>query len=649
VRPLALTAAIVCAAATGLAMLVLVGPVRTEAEVSDRPIQVADDGYLSSAACKACHPSEYETWRASYHRTMTQVATPDSVRAGFDGISVTELPGNPIRLTRRGAEFWAELNDPDAAAPAGASPPRIERQIVMTTGSHQQQVYWYSTGRGRLLGQLPAMFLIGDQRWIPRAAAFMRPPADSDFSETGRWNGVCINCHATHGKWRFGGAGVPARLDQAGNADTTIAELGIACEACHGPAAEHVRSNRNPLRRYALHLTRMPDPSIVQPIRLDPALTSEVCGQCHSVWNYHDRDDEQRVNETGLPYRPGDELRQTRLVAQPASAMTTAAAAQALARDPGLIADSFWSDGMIRVSGREYNGLIESPCYRNGTGAQKLSCSSCHTMHRPPSESLSDSSSAPLSTAAWADRHQVGTGMDGNQACVQCHQSIGSGIAAHTRHQPESSGSACQNCHMPYTTYGLLRAMRSHQISSPTVAASIETGRPNACNLCHLDKTLQWTADALEGWYGTPPVPLTRDQQTIAASLLWLLGGDAGQRALAAWSMGWPPAQAASGTAWTAPYLSGLLDDPYAAVRYIANRSLKSLPGLGAFSYDFVAPSERRLADVAAVLSRWQAGRGRSAPTVDPALLYAPDGSFDAAAINRLVKGRNDRRVSLRE
>ena len=50
---------------------------------------------------------------------------------------------------------------------------------------------------------------------------------------------------------------------------------------------------------------------------------------------------------------------------------------------------------------------------------------------------------------------------------------------------------------MPFTTYGLLKTIRSHQISNPSVQATLETGRPNACNLCHLDKTLEWTANAL--------------------------------------------------------------------------------------------------------------------------------------------------------
>ena len=36
----------------------------------------------------------------------------------------------------------------------------------------------------------------------------------------------------------------------------------------------------------------------------------------------------------------------------------------------------------------------------------------------------------------------------------------------------------------------------------------LETGRPNACNLCHLDRTLAWTAKHLEGWYGFAPPEL---------------------------------------------------------------------------------------------------------------------------------------------
>src|SRR5207249_7748250 len=99
----------------------------------------------------------------------------------------------PMRLERRGKEFWAEFDDPDDPQH------RVTRQVVMVTGSHHQQVYWYAR-RDRLVGQVPAMYLIAERRWIPRNAAFMYPPTESAASETGRWNMTCTNCHSTHGK-----------------------------------------------------------------------------------------------------------------------------------------------------------------------------------------------------------------------------------------------------------------------------------------------------------------------------------------------------------------------------------------------------------------------------------------------------------------
>ena len=122
----------------------------------------------------------------------------------------------------------------------------------MTTGSHHQQIYWYATGRGRTLGELPAIRLTADGRWIPRRAAVMHPPDVPLTSESGSWNGVCVSCHTTLGKTAFSTPfGTDALFSQTVN--TTAAEFGIACESCHGPSAEHIRANRNPARRYSLH------------------------------------------------------------------------------------------------------------------------------------------------------------------------------------------------------------------------------------------------------------------------------------------------------------------------------------------------------------------------------------------------------------
>src|SRR5262249_104019 len=142
-------------------------------------------------------------------------------------------------------------------------------------------------------------------------------------------------------------------------------------------------------------------------------------------------------------------------------------------------------------------------------------------------------------------------------------------IPAHTKHQADSAGSSCYNCHMPFTTYGLLKTIRSHQISSPTVQATLQTGRPNACNLCHLDKTLGWSAEHLHDRYGAAVPEMSADDLAVSASVMTLLKGDAGQRAIVGQAMGWGPAQQASGTGWMPPYLALLLTDSYDAVRYI--------------------------------------------------------------------------------
>jgi len=611
-----------------------------EASIAYRPIQVREDGYVSSDACKACHPAQYESWHGSFHRTMTQVATPETVRADFDGVRVDVVPGNPIVLERRGSGLWAELGDPDWESADGERP-RIRRQIVMTTGSHHQQVYWYRTDRTRVLGQLPATYLIAEGRWIPRDAALLHPPLEQPLSETGRWNAICVNCHATHGRRLLEEPGPSTTA-----ADTRVVELGIACESCHGPAGGHTRANRSPLRRYWQYLTGEANRSaIVQPARLPPALSSQVCGQCHAVWEYYDQDGERQANEHGLPYRPGDDLSATRFIVNPAADRDSPMMRAIVEGYEGYLEGSFWPDGMIRVSGREYNGLIASPCFVNATDPQEtLSCFSCHTMHRGPDDGMS--------IERWASTYQVAPGMDSNAACLQCHAPLGADLAGHTNHRPDSSGSLCYNCHMPYTTYGLLRGMRSHQISSPSVAASVETGRPNACNGCHLDKTLAWTAERLEAWYNLPLVGLSEDEATVAASLLGLLRGDAGQRALAAWSMGWEPAQQVSGTGWMGAPLAMLLDDPYDAVRFVAERSLRSLPGFDAFRYDSLAPRDERMGATLAVLAALEQRRRSSRPEdrrTDASLLLDADGAARMDAIIRLHLERDDHPVVLRE
>jgi hypothetical protein len=109
--------------------------------------------------------------------------------------------------------------------------------------------------------------------------------------------------------------------------------------------------------------------------------------------------------------------------------------------------------------------------------------------------------------------------------------------------------------------------------------------------------------------------------------------------------------QQAAGRHWIAPYLGVLLDDPYDAVRFIAERSLRTLPGydreLARLQYDFVrAPGTRP--PVAEEIARVAGARARGQPA-QSAVLLGDGGAFDADARARLLAERDQRAVNLLE
>jgi hypothetical protein len=595
-----------------------------ELEVVNRPVQAPGDGYTSSVACRACHPAEYESWRASYHRTMTQVAGPDAVIGDFGG-QAHDVYGHVVRHVREGDSFWVEMDDP---AHRGPGAPRVRRPVVMTTGSHHMQLYWFASGDHRKLGLSRLVWLVPEQRYVQFPENFLMPASPPGMERDaffGLWNGACLRCHSTNAD--------SGRLAN-GAFDTTVAELGIACESCHGRAEEHVLANTSPLRRHRLHGNDDADTTIVNPKRLSHDRSSELCGACHGIAPPRGM---VPGEDFWRRYRPGEDLDATRVVVTK-SEWEKPEYKDRVNRES--IEQHFWPDGMVRVSGRELNGLVETPCYRRG----ELTCLSCHRMHRAADD--------PRPRGEWAN-DQLKPGMDGNPACVQCHEELedAESLEAHAHHPAASSGSNCYNCHMPYTSFGLLKAIRSHQVSNPTVQESLETGRPNACNLCHLDKTLDWTARQLEAWHGTPRAELPEDERTVAASLIWSLRGDAAQRALLAWALGWEPAlEASSGNRFAGRFLATLLDDPYAAVRIVAWRSLSRDAALRDFNYDFMASPEARAHAASQALEIWEQSRRASGAPFDPSsVLDDPEGRLGHDVFDRLLAARDNRLMVLGE
>jgi len=457
-----------------------------------------------------------------------------------------EMLGVRFTLSRRGDSYWLTYSSKGVTR---------EKQIVLSTGSHHFQTYWIETDQSREVGSVPFVWLIDDQRWAPTTSIFVMPPDEPWRNTHGRWTSGCSSCHTTNPRPRRTGLN---------SFDTHVSEFGISCEACHGPGEQHVKDE----------LTS----SIVNPSILDHRRSAQVCGQCHGITGPVDEKDTARYNIEGPRYRPGQDLHEMVHVTRGGEYADHPRTSELYGPHETSIPSMFWSDGMVRVSGREYNGMLESPCFARG----EMSCVSCHQLHQSKSD--------PRPRKQWAN-DQLQHKMQDDRACLQCHESMSKNIEAHTHHKIDSTGSRCMNCHMSYTNYGLLKALRSHTIASPSVRESVEVGRPNACNQCHLDKTLKWTDGHMQKWYEHSPAKLTDDQQTIPATALWLLTGDAGQRALAAWTCGW---QDALGKNTMTPYLGSLLADPYPAVRYIAQRSLRAVLGDKALKYDYVGPPAQR-------------------------------------------------------
>jgi hypothetical protein len=500
--------------------------------------------------------------------------------------------------------------------------------VVLLTGSHTLQILWTETGQGRTLAQFPFAYIIAEKMWAPVTQTFLMPPETKEAYSIGAWNGACMDCHVTQGVSKF----------VAGNQwDTKVAEFGIACEACHSEGAEHIAANRNPFRRWKLHLTNKADDTIANASRMQGREASLTCGQCHSVWAFNGMEEKLDWNRHGGKFRPGHRDLGQRFVVQP-NEKEHAEQKEFIDRtEPGFFRNRFWGDGMIRVTGREMNGVEESPCYKGGA----FSCISCHEMH--------PANTTPAALQSWARSDQLAPKMESDQACLQCHKDMSTRLVSHTHHSADSSGSRCYNCHMPRTTYGLLHAMRSHQVSSPNLRESLEYGRPNACNLCHLDQTLGWTAEKLQAWYQQPVPELSEDDKTIAAAVQWLVKGDAGQRALLAWGMGWEPAQKISGRDWLYPFLISTLLDPYAAVRFDAWKSLQTLPGFEDFKFTYTADPEKLGEYAQEAYRKWWNERRPANPNFDPKTVLEPDGRFQAEVFQRLRRERDNTPIVLAE
>jgi len=570
---------------------------------------------------------------------MTQLPSVETVLAPFNQ-ELTGLAGR-WRLFQEEGLYKAEHTETSGRTKIAT--------VALLTGSHHMQNYWLSVGEGWLI-QLPWVWWIKGQRWIPVEMSFLRP-APIGPEPPAVWNDECVYCHTTSG---FRGADRSAAATQS-----QVDELGISCEACHGSATTHVAHYQSPINRYLGWLNR-PVEHVSAPLKpTDDSIN--VCGQCHGLFA-HLKGRERDL--LGDAHKPGDDIDKTRkfLRLEPSPLVGKRPVLKPIeGRGPtairgssgplhlsGLSTDglhlvggprgqqnlsvfvgevrlngdfepypgggflnvetwtdqqwygildalgysgiafkpydwnAFWDDGTMRTAGRALNGMLDAACASAGS----MTCASCHTMHGDDPDD------------------QLKAGHRGNEACASCHKAYVDDPVGHSHHPISGGGSDCQNCHMPHTTYGLLGASRTHRVENPQPFLMQQRGRPNACNLCHMDKSVRWAQSWTDRWYDKKPDEMPPDPRTHLdepAGLVWLLSGDAAQRAIAVWHLGWSYTRKVADTdRWLNGLKPIIKSDPYAAVRAIFEQVLTTVQPNE--KYDFTQwpiDTKRRLKKVA--------------------------------------------------
>lgn len=520
------------AAAIAIGAAVVLAAIGATAVARDlaTPRDLHEGAYVGSGECRRCHPDHHASWSRTFHRTMTQEASEASVLAAFDGRTVS-YGGRDARMTREGDRFVIVTSEGGVV--------RDRAVVDRTVGSHRYQQFLARDGD--TWWRLPIAWDVEEARFFHMNAAFLTPDPEGlgertidradDRRHVTRWNDNCVFCHNV--------APDPGLDAATGRFTTQVAELGIACEACHGPGGEHAARNADPLRRYWLHYLEGGgdgggDPTIVSPARLAPEQRADVCGRCHGQ---RITDDVGAFLSDGDPFVPGDDLA---LYSSPLWHDTT------LGDRERVFEPRFWRDGTPRLTAYEYQGLLQSRCASEGA----LTCTDCHGMHEGDARGQLRPSLA-----------------EGDAMCAgACHAELASDAAAraHSGHDAV----ACVDCHMPRIVYGVRDVHRSHRIDVPRPAANARAGRTDACTLCHLDRDARWAERVLAH---REPEPATSGATMLGSGV----GGDPVQRAVVMDAIARAPGEHRA--ARLGVLLSTMQDDAYPALRHLAWRSVRRM------------------------------------------------------------------------
>jgi tetratricopeptide (TPR) repeat protein len=401
-------------------------------------------GYAGSESCRKCHAAAFEKWHNSNHGLAERTITPQKDHSAF----------SPKQTLTHGKDSSEAFLDADGLAKILTLGPDHQRRaypVVCVIGNDPLRQFLIPAPGGRLqtcdVSLDPAK-----NEWFDVYGDEQRDPGDwGHWTGQGmNWNAMCAACHNTRLRKNY--------EPQSNSYHTTMAEMSVGCEACHGPMKAHVEWQEKPT------LTGKKDPTLSKPTRDQ---TMETCAACHA-----------RRSELTGDLIPGESFYDHFSLTVTDESNT------------------FHPDGQIRDENYEFTSFMSSRMQHAGvrcvdchdphsnkniiTGNQL--CMNCHTAPRP------DFPTAPVIDPT-----------------------------AHSRHGPDSTGNQCISCHMPVTVYMQRDPRHDHSFSIPDPKLTQEFGVPNACNKCHTDKDTDWAVAAHQKFYGDKPEHPSRTRAILVA------------------------------------------------------------------------------------------------------------------------------------
>ncbi|MBK8335899.1 MAG: hypothetical protein IPL03_04645 [Sterolibacteriaceae bacterium] len=517
------------------------------------PAATSRAAYVDNRQCLDCHQEQAGQWQQSHHSRAMAAPTAESVLGNFDNAEFRHR-GIASRFYKRDGKFMVRTDGPDGKL--------ADYEVAYAFGVSPLQQYLIALPGGRLQA-LQIAWDVEQQRWFHLLPKESARPGDV-LHWTGRYqtaNTMCIACHTTAYEKRYDAT--------SGQFDSRWKEPNVSCQSCHGPGGHHVQwadsFKAGKVRPDQAGENRGLSVSLKAG---DAGKQVDVCAGCHS-----------RRSDLSALAVPGEPLLDHYL--------------------PVLL-----SEGLYHADGQQLDEVYVDGSYRQSKMYQKgVACSNCHNPHTGKLRA------------------------DGNAVCLQCHSPQANAAfpnaagnydsEQHHRHKAGSAGAKCVACHMPSRTYMQIQARPDHSLRIPRPDLSSRIGAPNACNGCHADKSTQWAADSIAGWYGASSaerrksqhygetfamaragdarasahlLALVHDQQQpaiVRASALDALRSDASSgiaERLEATRDATPAVRAAAADSYESVpgpqrlyALAPLLADPVRAVRISAARSLSSL------------------------------------------------------------------------